>query len=67
MALELYEGLENAGNILHDLSAAVKTDSDGGSKITMSELLGIITKNGIKIIEDVQDDEPEATEPTEAP
>ena len=57
MAFELDEALDNAGNILKDLANAVKPDSDGGTKITLSELMDIITKNGINIVKDVQDDD----------
>jgi len=57
MAFTTQEGLQNAGNICLDLAAAMEPASDGGAKITMSELFAIITKNGIQIVKDVQDDD----------
>ncbi len=57
MALTVEEGLRNAGNICIGLANASKPTSDGGAKITMSELFGIVTSNGIQIVKDVQDDD----------
>ena len=62
MSYELYEGFSNAGDLLKELSEAVKVDSDGGATITLSEIIGIVTRVGIKVAEDVMDTEPE--EPT---
>jgi hypothetical protein len=58
MEFTIQEGLQNGSNILSDLAKAVGVGSDGGAKITMSELTNIIIQNGIKIVEDVQDVEP---------
>lgn len=55
------EGLRNAGNICIDLADAMKPDSDGGATLTTSEIINIIIKNGVKIVEDVQDEEPTQT------
>lgn len=57
MSLSTQEGLKNAANILNDLSEAIAVDSDGGAKITMSELFGIVTKRGIEVINDARDDD----------
>lgn len=55
MPYELYEGLDNAGDLLKALSKAVTVESDGGQTITLSEIMGILTDVGFKIINDIQD------------
>lgn len=66
MSVSTQEGLKNAANILSDLADAVSVDSDGGQKITMSELFEIVTKRGIEVINDARDnDDVPGQQPTE--
>ena len=57
MALTTEEGLRNAGNICIALADAASTDSDGGTKITVSEITTILAKQGIQLINDVLDND----------
>lgn len=57
MSVSTQEALKNAANILSDLADAVAIDSDGGAKITMSELFGILTKRGIEVVNDARDED----------
>jgi hypothetical protein len=49
------ESLKNAGQVLINLSEKVTAESDGGSKITLSELMDVVVKAGIEIVNDLQD------------
>ena len=60
MALTPIEGLRNGANLLTALADASEVDSDGGSKITISEIGGILSTIGITLVQDILDNEPEA-------
>ena len=51
----LEEAFDNAGDLLKLLAKAVKEDSDGGKKITISEAIAIFTEIGVKVVEDIND------------
>lgn len=55
MPLTGEEILDNAYAIAKALYAAGKEDSDGGKKITLSEIVTIVTENGINVINDYKD------------
>jgi len=55
MPYTLDEGLDNAGDLLKELAKKVIIDSDGGIKITLSELMEVLTVVGIKVINDLND------------
>lgn len=57
MAYELYEGFANGALLLQELSEASKAASDGGTKITISEMVAILAKVGVEVARDVTDDE----------
>ena len=55
MPLTQDEIFANAGKLLILLGEASKVDSDGGVKITMSEVVKILGEVGIDLINDLQD------------
>lgn len=55
MPYTLDEGFEAGSLILAELGKAVKEESDGGKTITMGEIVGILSKVGVKVLEDVAD------------
>ena len=60
MALTTLEGLRNGADLLNALADASEETSDGGAKITLSEIGSILSTIGIKIIGDVIDNDEEA-------
>jgi len=57
MALELHEGLDNAGDLLKGIAAAVHPSSEGGKQIKQAELIGIISDFVMKLGIDIVDDD----------
>ncbi len=58
MGYELYEGFANGGLFLSKLSEAAKSTSDGGTTITLPELIAILAEVGVVVAGDIADKEP---------
>ena len=57
MALETYEIFDNVGELIKKIGEAVKEDSDGGAKISLSEIVSIITNTLTKLGVDIADED----------
>jgi hypothetical protein len=55
MPYTIDEALDNAGDLLKELAKKVTVESDGGPKITLSEVMEVLTSVGIKVINDLSD------------
>lgn len=55
MPLTPDEIIDNVYNIAKDIFKATTDDSDGGSKVTLSEIIQIVSKNGINVVNDIND------------
>ena len=55
MPYTIDEGLDNAGDLLKALAKCVTEESDGGTKITLSELVSVLTEVGVKVVNDISD------------
>lgn len=55
MPLTPDEIIDNIYNIAKGIFNATKEDSDGGSTITLSEIIKIVSTNGVNIVNDIND------------
>ena len=58
MAYEQYEMFDNAGDLLKGLAERMKPTSAGGKKVTLTELVSLVSEIGIVVVRDISDDEP---------
>ena len=57
MALTTYEIFDNVGELIKRIGEAVKEDSTGGQKISLSEVVSIITATLTKLGVDIADED----------
>ena len=57
MALETHEIFDNVGELIKKIGEAVKEDSDGGVKISLSEIVNIVTSTLTKLGIDIADED----------
>jgi len=55
MPLTTDEVMKNIGLAFTKVGEAMQVDSDGGVKVTLSEIVSIFTQVGIEVVNDIQD------------